>query len=388
MFSQRISVSLGQSTLRLFTHPGLPAWDVVYPSELLIVENAPLQPADSVLVFGCYQGALAVHLAQALEPGRLAVIDHDLTAIEVTRQSLEANDIASPAVSLVSVIELPTEYLAKYDIAIIHLPKGRLLARRLLLQAYSALRPGGTLLLAGSNNLGVRPAAEDARELVGAGRVVAYKKGNRLIEWQKPSAQQPLPGWANEPGVAPHSWIEFSAAIGHETYPIRSLPGVFSHDHLDEGTLMLLTRLNIPAGATVLDMGCGYGIIGLYAASHGAQLVHLTDNNLLAVLSSRESLALNGVRNAMVYGGDLFSPLGETKYDLVLSNPPFHAGRAVDYEITERLIAQSFQALHYGGQLVIVANRFIRYDRLIEKIFNNVAVIASSPKFHVLSGLK
>ncbi len=388
MVNQQISASLGQQSMQIVTHPGLPDWDVVYPSARLVVENALLHPTDNVLLFGTYQGALAVFLARTLEPGHLSIFDHDLTALDVTSQTLKANDLLQPTVNLIPAIELPDDYLSKYDVAIIQIPKGRQLARRWLLQAEGALCPGGTLYIVGSNNLGIRSAADDAQELLGPGRTVAYKKGNRLLTCRKPSERNHLPGWANEPGTAPRTLIEFSASIGSEVYPIRSLPGVFSSHHLDEGTRMLLTAINIPTSADVLDLGCGYGVIGLYAARHGARLVHLTDNNLLAVCASRETLSVNAAQNAVVYGGDLFTPLGSNHYDLILSNPPFHAGRAVDFEITGRLISQSFQALNTGGQLVIVANRFIRYERLIEKFFGNVTVIGSSSKFHVLSGLK
>jgi 16S rRNA (guanine1207-N2)-methyltransferase len=99
-------------------------------------------------------------------------------------------------------------------------------------------------------------------------------------------------------------------------------------------------------------------------------------------------LTLNRITNAKVFAGDLLNPIGSNKYDLVLSNPPFHTDRAVDLQIAQALIDQSWQALNPGGQLIIVANRFIRYDHLIKAIFGNVSTLTESGKFHVLSGLK
>jgi 16S rRNA (guanine1207-N2)-methyltransferase len=52
------------------------------------------------------------------------------------------------------------------------------------------------------------------------------------------------------------------------------------------------------------------------------------------------------------------------------------------------MIKQSFQALNPGGRMIIVANRFIRYDHLINEIFGNISILTESGKFHVLSGLK
>jgi 16S rRNA (guanine1207-N2)-methyltransferase len=151
---------------------------------------------------------------------------------------------------------------------------------------------------------------------------------------------------------------------------------------------MLLNVTSIPPGGKILDVGCGYGIIGTFAAVQGAGLVHLIDNNLLATAACRETLTLNRVTNAEVFPGDLLSPVGSNLYDLILSNPPFHTGHAVDFQIAQAMIGQSFRALNPGGQMVIVANRFIRYNRLIEELFGNSSVLAESGKFYVLSGLK
>jgi len=92
--------------------------------------------------------------------------------------------------------------------------------------------------------------------------------------------------------------------------------------------------------------------------------------------------------NTTVLAGDLLGSVGSNKYDLILSNPPFHAGQAVDFQIAGAMIRQSYQALNPDGQITIVANRFIPYDRLINEIFGNVSCLIESGRFHVLSGKK
>jgi 16S rRNA (guanine1207-N2)-methyltransferase len=151
---------------------------------------------------------------------------------------------------------------------------------------------------------------------------------------------------------------------------------------------MLLSKIKIRPGNKVLDVGCGFGIIGLFAATHGAGWVDFIDSNLLATASTTETLTINRVFNASVYTSDLLEKVSLNSYDLILSNPPFHAGHAIDFQITEALIRQAYQSLNPGGELQIVANRFIPYDRLIQEIFGNISYLAESGKYYVLSGSK
>jgi 16S rRNA (guanine1207-N2)-methyltransferase len=379
-------VKLGDTQLEVLSIQGLPAWDDSSPSARLVVENVSFSLEDHVLLFGCHQGALAAYLAHALHPGQLSISDHNFTALEATKLMLIAN--AVPAADILSGIDLSSQHDQEFDVVIIQIPKGRLLTRRWLVQAFNALTQHGSLYVVGSNHSGIQSAIKDAQELMGEGRILAYKKGNRLAHFIKQYTDKTSPSWTISPGIALNSMVEFSITLSAHTYSIRSLPGVFSFDRLDEGTEMLLDAVCIPPGAKVLDAGCGYGIIGLFAAVKGAEVVHLIDNNLLAIAASRETLFINGVHNAEVIPGDLALSLPIDRYDLILSNPPFHTGHAVDYRIAHALIENSYQALDPGGRLVIVANRFIKYDRLIQEIYGNVSIMSESGKYHVLSGLK
>jgi 16S rRNA (guanine1207-N2)-methyltransferase len=73
---------------------------------------------------------------------------------------------------------------------------------------------------------------------------------------------------------------------------------------------------------------------------------------------------------------------------LILSNPPFHTGRDVDYQIARAFIEQSYSALQTGGQLYVVANRFIRYEKITENYFQQSDIIVQSPRFHILRATK
>ena len=383
---KHFSGKLFDEYVEVISKPGLADWDTLLPSTELLAEHPRLLPSDHVLLMGCHNGALGVIIARHLPVGQLSITDNNSIALEMTHRTLAANNISN--VNLYPDSNLPGTQSKKYDAVFIQIPKGRKLCRRWLLQAYQVLISGGNVYIAGSKQTGIQSSIKDAMELFGNGRIMAYKKGNRLSHLVKQLEESSLPDWAYSPGITPGTWVEFSVSISDHCYQIRSLPGVFSFDHLDAGTKILLNAVNIQAGCKVLDVGCGFGIIGVFAATHGAGWVDLIDNDFLAIASCKETAAINRINNTSVITSDLLDQVYANKYDLILSNPPFHAGHAVDYQIAEAIIRQSFQVLNPGGQLCIVANRFIRYDRLINGIFGNVLCLTESGRFHVLSGIK
>jgi len=382
---QEFNVNLRGGEISVISKPGVPGWKEIFPATQLLVEQVKIDPDDSILLLGSSQAALAVHLARQLKHGNLVIHDHNYTALEMTRLTLEANRVSS--FQILPAVELPAESEHAFSKVIIQIPKGRQIIRRWLVQAYQALKTGGKVFIAGANAAGIQSTIKDAEALFGNGRILGYKKGNRVAEFIK-DTKTVSPEWSELPGIAPGTWVSFDIYLNDHPFSVRSLPGVFSYDRLDAGTEMLLQATCITPGDEILDVGCGNGIIGTYAAARDAGLVHMVDNNLLAIASARETLAVNHVRNAKVFTGDLLEPVGSQKYNLILSNPPFHAGFEVNYQITLAMISQSSQSLLPGGRLIIVANRFIRYTDLIRDIFGNVSILKESEKYHVLSGLK
>ncbi len=75
------------------------------------------------------------------------------------------------------------------------------------------------------------------------------------------------------------------------------------------------------------------------------------------------------------------SAIPDKKYELILSNPPFHTGRDVDYQVARAFIEQSYSALQTGGQLYLVANRFIRYEKIMDNVLPAVRCNCPIPPF-------
>ncbi|CAM4507779.1 class I SAM-dependent methyltransferase [Paenibacillus typhae] len=130
--------------------------------------------------------------------------------------------------------------------------------------------------------------------------------------------------------------------------------GVFSKGDIDYGSRVLIESIEIPRNAAVLDVGCGYGPIGISAALLAPEgHVTMIDINSRAVELARENAGNNGVKNITVKESDVLSAVQGQKFDVILTNPPIRAGKAVVHQIFE----QAYEHLNEGGALWIVIQK-------------------------------
>ncbi len=378
---REFSARLGEQTIQVVSKPGIPHWDAVSPASLLLAEAVEPADGDRALLIGCGHGALGVALSRRARAGEVALMDVSCIAAAMARRTLRANAVANARVCE-SISVLP-EQAGTFDVVAIEAPSDRKLARRWLAEARDALKDGGRLYVAGANDHGIRSTIADAAALFGGAPAIAYKRGHRVALARKTSDSQASAAWAGAPGIAPGTWHEFDALVRGHTLRMRSLPGVFAYDRIDEGTALLLEALDLPARARVLDVGCGHGIIGLLAARLGAAHVDLVDANLLAVAAANENCARNGVASARALASDGVPAGSAQQYDVVVTNPPFHVGKVVAYEVAHAFLARARQALRPGGQIWLVANQFIRYDQLLGSAFEAVTCVAKTRSYRV-----
>lgn len=382
---QPLRLRLAGEELAVFSRPGLPEWRSIPAPQALLAAEAELPPGGQALLWGCHNGAAALLLSRKLAGGQLSVLDSNALALQAAGATLQAHAAANASLS--TAASLLPDGAGRFDAVLLELPKGRGRLRRRLAEGYELLRPGGSLYLAGANDLGIQPAIKDAGERFGAAAaILAYKQGCRIARLVKPAEAALRPGWWDTPGIAPGSWHTLEAPLDGAVLRLDSLPGVFSYDRLDDGTRLLLERLQPRPGEAALDLGCGAGIIGLALARRGAAHVDLVDSDLEAAACARRNLAGLDPARWQVFAGWGFEPLAGRRYTLVASNPPFHSGAQVDYAAAEDFIRQSRAALEPGGRLVIVANRFIRYERIMAQVFGRVEVVAEDRRYHVLEG--
>lgn len=375
------TADLGGLPVKVVSQPGIPGWDGVGAAQRLLAEGVILRPGQRALLLGCGHGALGVALARMVPGGAVDLIDASAIAVGLARETLAANGVANAR-----VLADPATLDGEYDAAVVAIPAGRKFARRWLAQAHAALKPGGQLYVAGPKDEGIESLVRDARDLCGQAATLAYRAHNRVGVATK-AADRPPPAWAAEPGIAPGTWYRFDLPAAGRTFAIESLPGVFSYDRLDEGTALLLDALaarGVLAGGRALDLGCGYGILGLAVAALGAGRVDLVDVSLPAVAAAGRNVAAAGLAQAQVVAGDGFAAVPDARYDLIVTNPPFHTGKVVDYDSARRFMRESAGALAPGGELLLVANAFLPYEPVLRERYRAVEQLAATPRFQVL----
>lgn len=183
-----------------------------------------------------------------------------------------------------------------------------------------------------------------------------------------------------------HDEAHFSIEHAGRTLQFTSDAGVFSKGHLDKGTALLLSALPQAFSGRALDLGCGWGAVGICMAAQwpGAQIV-MTDVNERAVALSRLNLAANGL-TADVAQGDGLAHL-EGSFDLIATNPPIRAGKEVIY----RLFSESAAHLAPGGRLYVVIRKQQGADsaqRYLGTLLTDVEIVERGAGFRVIAGTR
>jgi 16S rRNA (guanine1207-N2)-methyltransferase len=148
-------------------------------------------------------------------------------------------------------------------------------------------------------------------------------------------------------------------------------PSLFSPRELDKGSLALLSQICIEKGDKVLDLGCGYGLLGIFAAKFThPEGVYLLDRDEVATSCARRNVALNGVEGAICAVSEGFHDFHEAGFTKILCNPPFHA----DFSVAKHFIEKGFNRLAIGGSMWMVTKRGPWYRNKLRGIFGNVRI--------------
>ena len=182
---------------------------------------------------------------------------------------------------------------------------------------------------------------------------------------------------------------QFQAVLSGQTFRFKTDAGVFSKRGIDFGSRLLIESVEIEPGSSVLDLGCGYGAVGIAVSKTVPGVkVTLADVNERAVQLAKENAAINQVDDRVeILVSDGFSRLQDKKFDHILLNPPIRAGKSTVY----RLFKEASVALHPEGSLWIVIRKQQGAEsakRELEQRFPDVDVVRKKKGYVIVRSRK
>ena len=354
----------------------LRAWDAAdeYLLNYFSDEYGDIAQEENILIVNDSFGALAA----ALSKYNVTVWTDSLLAQEGLLQNFADNELSTENIKIKSSIETPE---GECGFVVFKIPKSLALLEDQLVRIKPFISTATKIIAAGMAKSIHTSTLKLFEKYIGLTKTSLAKKKARLIFCEPDENIQA----AKSP--YPKSYI-----LENTGHTIFNQANVFSRESLDIGTRFFLQH--IPQSEkykTIIDLGCGNGIVGLIAAEKNlqAELIFL-DISFMAVESARQSFesAFAQTREAKFQVNDCLTGIEENSADLILNNPPFHQDNAVGDDVAWKMFQQSKRVLKKKGELLVIGNRHLGYHIKLKKIFNNCEVIAMNKKFVILRSVK
>ena len=176
--------------------------------------------------------------------------------------------------------------------------------------------------------------------------------------------------------------MRITKLLRDKEYQFETKPGLFSKEQVDAGSELLIETMEIRPTDVVLDIGCGYGPIGLVAANLARDgKVYMVDTDIRAIKYALMNAELNKIKNVEIKASDGFEEVSDITFDLVVSNPPSH----VPKETLLEFIQDAKTQLKKNGLILFVTERRIKplIEREFKRVFGNYEVLATHAQYVV-----
>lgn len=361
----------------------LRAWDAADEYILDHLKNNDLlHQGVSLLIVNDGFGGLSIPLNQ-YQP---VVMTDSYLSMQGISSNLKNNDIDYDAVTIINSLDSPDSVLQKTaDIVLIKVPKSLAMLEDQLHRIRPSLSSASIIIAAGMTKNIHMSTMELFEKIIGPTTTSIAHKKSRLIfskfDTDLSVPENPHPG-KYKPGYQ----------LDDADMEIINHAAVFSREKLDIGTRLFIE--NLPADErykSIVDLGCGNGILGLLAAiKNPSAKIIFTDESYMAVESSINNfVAIFGEsREAEFLQTDCLQGVADDSVSLILCNPPFHQNNAINDDVAWQMFTESKAALEDKGELWVIGNRHLAYHAKLKHLFGDCDVVANNKKFTLLKATK
>lgn len=192
--------------------------------------------------------------------------------------------------------------------------------------------------------------------------------------------------YSDEPSVESKA-RRFEYDLERDLLEFKTDNGVFSKKFIDYGSRALLDTLNFPLDGKILDLGCGYGPIGIILAKRNPQSnILMADVNLRALDLCRENIKINNIKNALAISSNAYENILES-FDYIVTNPPIRAGKKVVFEFLEG----AYKHLVDNGEIYVVIQKkqgAPSAKSKLEEVFGNCEIVNRDKGYYILKSKK
>jgi 23S rRNA (guanine1835-N2)-methyltransferase len=362
-------------------HPSWQAWDAAdeYLIEYVELHFQDLQ-SHSISIYNDDFGALACWFADT----KPLWVSDSYVAKQSCLINLQQNELPTESVTFydsVTSVDTPA------DLVLLKIPKTAALLEQQLIDLQSRVSTSTTVIAAGKATLIQKSTLVLFEKYLGVTTTSLAKKKARLVFCQPTGSKS---------HQSPYPTIWFT---DKPQFEISNLANVFARQQLDIGARFMLENLPKLASMdnkTVIDLGCGNGVLGLHILNQNKHnKVVFVDESYMAVASARQNLLANlpekGFQSEFIVDNCLDNFTKRSQFidvDIVLCNPPFHQQNAITDHIAWQMFKDAKSVLKKGGQLFVVGNRHLDYPNKLKRLFGSVTTVATNQKFSILSVTK
>ncbi len=365
----------------------------------LLCNTVQLAIDDQLLILNSAADPFVAEAAQRIVTGEVLLAEDNIAALHMAQTALDRENQGRRPIQCrhvpfheYTLHEAP----ATIDVAVMNMlyqPGNAWMHYALEIAAY-ALKSGGRLYVQGAKDRGVLSLAKRMQALFGNVETLEIHKGDRVVrstvgtQFIAPNSSDGFQGAIILDNQLANA-LRASAAHSGKLQGSNRAPTLFAEGKLDEGTRLLLESLEVRVTDVALDMGCGAGLIGCHMARLATKgQVTMVDASLVAIEEARRRVEQSGLTNAQVLSSDGAQAVSSQRFDLVVTNPPFHIGGIQTTEIGERFIREAAQVLRPRGRFYLVANRFLKYEPTMRSVFKTVEEVGGDTRFKVLRGIE